>query len=114
MPPAAATLLRRAPAVPFAARRTAVSCSGMARRLVTASAGAGGLAPAYGGLLLDAGGTLLQVARPVAETYASIGRRYGPYASNPNNPPPRTFSTPSMSLVLCISSNVWRVVSWCS
>ncbi|XP_066330330.1 uncharacterized protein [Miscanthus floridulus] len=77
MPPAAATLLRRAPAVPFAARRTAVSCSGMARRLVTASAGAGGRAPAYGGLLLDAGGTLLQVARPVAETYASIGRRYG-------------------------------------
>jgi len=72
----------------------------MARRLVTASAGAGGLAPAYGGLLLDAGGTLLQVARPVAETYAS----------NPHNPPPRTFSTPSMSLVLCISSNVWRVV----
>jgi hypothetical protein len=60
----------------------------MARRLVTASAGAGGRAPAYGGLLLDAGGTLLQVARPVAETYASIGRRYGPYASNPKNPPP--------------------------
>ena len=55
MPPAAATLLRRAPAVPFAARRTAVSRSGMARRLVTASAGAGGRAPAYGGLLLDAG-----------------------------------------------------------
>ncbi|KAG0522685.1 hypothetical protein BDA96_07G058800 [Sorghum bicolor] len=77
MPPAAATLLRRAPAVPFTARRTAVSRSGMARRLVTASAGAGGRAPAYGGLLLDAGGTLLQVARPVAETYASIGRRYG-------------------------------------
>jgi len=114
MPPAAATLLRRAPAVPFAARRTAVSRSGMARRLVTASAGAGGRAPAYGGLLLDAGVTLLQVARPVAETYASIGRRYGPYASNPKNPPPRTFSSPSMSLVLCISSNVWRVVSWCS
>jgi hypothetical protein len=82
----------------------------MARRLVAASAGAGGRAPAYGGLLLDAGGTLLQVARPVAETYASIGRRYGPYASNPKNPPPRTFSSPSMSLVLCISSNVWRVV----
>ncbi|XP_026665373.2 haloacid dehalogenase-like hydrolase domain-containing protein 3 isoform X2 [Phoenix dactylifera] len=31
---------------------------------------------AYEGLLLDAGGTLLQVARPVEETYASIGRKY--------------------------------------
>lgn len=58
-----------------------MSRPGMARRLVAASAGGGGRAPAYGGLLLDAGGTLLQVARPVAETYASIGRRYGSYAS---------------------------------
>uniref|UniRef100_K3YK03 Haloacid dehalogenase-like hydrolase domain-containing protein 3 n=1 Tax=Setaria italica TaxID=4555 RepID=K3YK03_SETIT len=78
MPPATAAaarcpLLRRAPA----ALRGALSRSGMARRLVAASAGGGGRAPAYGGLLLDAGGTLLQVARPVAETYASIGRRYG-------------------------------------
>ncbi|XP_020107568.1 haloacid dehalogenase-like hydrolase domain-containing protein 3 [Ananas comosus] len=32
---------------------------------------------AYEGLLLDAGGTLLQLARPVEETYASIGRKYG-------------------------------------
>ncbi|KAG6470748.1 haloacid dehalogenase-like hydrolase domain-containing protein 3 isoform X1 [Zingiber officinale] len=32
---------------------------------------------AYDGLLLDAGGTLLQLARPVEETYASIGRKYG-------------------------------------
>ncbi|KAG2577030.1 haloacid dehalogenase-like hydrolase domain-containing protein 3 isoform X2 [Panicum virgatum] len=80
MPPAAAAscpLLRRAPAAPFAALSGALSRSGMARRLVAASAGGGGRAPAYGGLLLDAGGTLLQVARPVAETYASIGRRYG-------------------------------------
>lgn len=36
---------------------------------------------AYDGLLLDAGGTLLQLARPVAETYASIGRKYGLDAS---------------------------------
>ncbi|WVZ94893.1 hypothetical protein U9M48_040725 [Paspalum notatum var. saurae] len=79
MPPAAARclLLRRVPAGPLAALRGAVSPSRMARRLVAASAGGGGRAPAYGGLLLDAGGTLLQVARPVAETYASIGRRYG-------------------------------------
>ncbi|KAL6660927.1 hypothetical protein ACP70R_000311 [Stipagrostis hirtigluma subsp. patula] len=39
-----------------------------------AGAGAGHRPPAYGGLLLDAGGTLLQVARRVAETYATIGR----------------------------------------
>ncbi|RRT71413.1 hypothetical protein B296_00008271, partial [Ensete ventricosum] len=31
---------------------------------------------AYDGLLLDAGGTLLQLANPVEETYASIGRKY--------------------------------------
>ncbi|PKA60465.1 hypothetical protein AXF42_Ash017871 [Apostasia shenzhenica] len=32
---------------------------------------------AYDGLLLDAGGTLLQLAKPVEETYASIGKKYG-------------------------------------
>ncbi|XP_054792116.1 uncharacterized protein LOC129297796 isoform X2 [Prosopis cineraria] len=32
---------------------------------------------AYDALLLDAGGTLLQLAKPVEETYASIGRKYG-------------------------------------
>ncbi|KAG0502037.1 hypothetical protein HPP92_002109 [Vanilla planifolia] len=31
----------------------------------------------YDGLLLDAGGTLLQLARPVEETYSSIGKKYG-------------------------------------
>ncbi|KAK8959065.1 hypothetical protein KSP40_PGU006287 [Platanthera guangdongensis] len=31
----------------------------------------------YDGLLLDAGGTLLQLARHVEETYASIGKKYG-------------------------------------
>ncbi|XP_072985582.1 uncharacterized protein [Typha latifolia] len=36
-----------------------------------------GIRRAYDGLLLDAGGTLLQLARPVEETYALIGRRYG-------------------------------------
>ena len=40
-----------------------------------------GRAPAYWGLLLDAGSMLLQVTRQVAETYASIGRRYSLYAS---------------------------------
>ncbi|CAL5413579.1 unnamed protein product [Camellia sinensis] len=32
---------------------------------------------AYDALLLDAGGTLLQLVKPVEETYASIGRKYG-------------------------------------
>ncbi|KVI05532.1 HAD-like domain-containing protein [Cynara cardunculus var. scolymus] len=32
---------------------------------------------AYEGLLLDAGGTLLQLAKPVEDTYASIGHKYG-------------------------------------
>ncbi|XP_071717221.1 uncharacterized protein [Rutidosis leptorrhynchoides] len=32
---------------------------------------------AYDGLLLDAGGTLLQLAKPVEHVYASIGRKYG-------------------------------------
>lgn len=32
---------------------------------------------AYDALLLDAGGTLLQLVKPVAETYASIGHKYG-------------------------------------
>ncbi|KAK2991387.1 hypothetical protein RJ640_007851, partial [Escallonia rubra] len=32
---------------------------------------------AYNGLLLDAGGTLLQLAKPVEETYATIGHKYG-------------------------------------
>ncbi|KAL5725327.1 hypothetical protein ACHQM5_008536 [Ranunculus cassubicifolius] len=31
----------------------------------------------YDALLLDAGGTLLQLAKPVEETYAAIGRKYG-------------------------------------
>ncbi|XP_068638759.1 uncharacterized protein [Aristolochia californica] len=32
---------------------------------------------AYDALLVDAGGTLLQLAKPVEETYAAIGRKYG-------------------------------------
>ncbi|KAF7809139.1 haloacid dehalogenase-like hydrolase domain-containing protein 3 isoform X2 [Senna tora] len=32
---------------------------------------------AYDALLLDAGGTLLQLAKPVEETYAAIGSKYG-------------------------------------
>lgn len=32
---------------------------------------------AYDGLLLDAGGTLLQLSEPVHETYASLGQKYG-------------------------------------
>ncbi|KAF6160013.1 hypothetical protein GIB67_033097 [Kingdonia uniflora] len=36
---------------------------------------------AYDALLLDAGGTLLQLAKPVEETYAAIGEKYGLSAS---------------------------------
>lgn len=32
---------------------------------------------AYDALLLDAGGTLLQLTNPVADTYAAIGSKYG-------------------------------------
>lgn len=32
---------------------------------------------AYDAVLLDAGGTLLQLTEPVEDTYASIGRKYG-------------------------------------
>ncbi|GFP87364.1 haloacid dehalogenase-like hydrolase domain-containing protein 3 [Phtheirospermum japonicum] len=37
----------------------------------------GKLKRAYDGLLLDAGGTLLQLAKPVEDTYLTIGRKYG-------------------------------------
>ncbi|CAM0911139.1 unnamed protein product [Alopecurus aequalis] len=52
------------------------------RRVCAAAGGGGGggregRPPAYGGLLLDAGGTLLQLAQPVAKTYAALGRPYG-------------------------------------
>lgn len=36
---------------------------------------------AYDGLLLDAGGTLLQLAKPVEQTYAEIGQKYGLFSS---------------------------------
>lgn len=40
--------------------------------------GRGGiLKRAYDGLLLDAGGTLLQLAKPVEDTYYTIGQKYG-------------------------------------
>ncbi|KAF7092968.1 hypothetical protein CFC21_095410 [Triticum aestivum] len=62
---------------PAAALRHSFSSSRM--RCVRRAAGSGGQgrSPAYGGLLLDAGGTLLQLAQPVAETYATLGRPYG-------------------------------------
>lgn len=36
---------------------------------------------AYDGLLLDAAGTLLQLSKPVEETYASIGAKHGQFSS---------------------------------
>uniref|UniRef100_R7W724 Uncharacterized protein n=1 Tax=Aegilops tauschii TaxID=37682 RepID=R7W724_AEGTA len=53
------------------------SSSRMRRVRRAAGSGGQGRSPAYGGLLLDAGGTLLQLAQPVAETYATLGRPYG-------------------------------------
>ncbi|XP_057530676.1 uncharacterized protein LOC130809066 isoform X1 [Amaranthus tricolor] len=38
---------------------------------------------AYDGLLLDAGGTLLQLSEPVEQTYAKIGLKYGLSATAP-------------------------------
>ncbi|XP_021722918.1 haloacid dehalogenase-like hydrolase domain-containing protein 3 [Chenopodium quinoa] len=38
---------------------------------------------AYDGLLLDAGGTLLQLSEPVEQTYAKIGKKYGLSATPP-------------------------------
>ncbi|XP_048502529.1 uncharacterized protein LOC104897937 isoform X2 [Beta vulgaris subsp. vulgaris] len=37
----------------------------------------------YDGLLLDAGGTLLQLSEPVEQTYAKIGKKYGLSATAP-------------------------------
>ena len=42
--------------------------------------GLGSVRIAYDGLLLDAGGTLLQLAKPVEETYATIGTKYGQFS----------------------------------
>ncbi|XP_044488193.1 haloacid dehalogenase-like hydrolase domain-containing protein 3 isoform X2 [Mangifera indica] len=49
----------------------------LANSLRFSSGGGRSLERAYDALLLDAGGTLLQLAKPVADTYASIGRKYG-------------------------------------
>ncbi|MQL78963.1 hypothetical protein Taro_011403 [Colocasia esculenta] len=57
----------------FARRSTAAAASVCGDRAMQESGGA----RRYDGLLLDAGGTLLQLARPVEDTYASIGRKYG-------------------------------------
>lgn len=57
--------------------RRSFTSSGTRRVCAAAGGGGEGRSPAYGGLLLDAGGTLLQLARPVAETYATLGRPYG-------------------------------------
>ncbi|KAJ8760847.1 hypothetical protein K2173_021885 [Erythroxylum novogranatense] len=47
----------------------------------THSGGVKSVKRACDALLLDAGGTLLQLAKPVEETYASIGSKYGVTAS---------------------------------
>ncbi|KAL5553821.1 hypothetical protein UlMin_041222 [Ulmus minor] len=51
-------------------------CSSSPSSMSIHSDGLGSVRRAYDGLLLDAGGTLLQLAKPVEETYASIGSKY--------------------------------------
>ncbi|KAJ6837086.1 uncharacterized protein M6B38_324070 [Iris pallida] len=55
----------------------ALSRSPAALRTMAGSSTRQGIRRAYDGLLVDAGGTLLQLARPVEETYAAIGKKYG-------------------------------------
>ncbi|XP_062111648.1 uncharacterized protein LOC133823077 isoform X2 [Humulus lupulus] len=53
------------------------SCSFSFSYQLLHSDGLGSVRRVYDGLLLDAGGTLLQLAKPVEETYATIGAKYG-------------------------------------
>lgn len=56
------------------------------------------LVKAYDALLLDAGGTLLQLVKPVDETYASIGTKYGLFH----------FSSFSLSFLVICSYSVFK------
>ncbi|ONK73913.1 uncharacterized protein A4U43_C03F870 [Asparagus officinalis] len=75
------------PPAQFLLRSTIPSPSSVRTTTTTARAisSSAGVAPrrrrAYDGLLLDAGGTLLQLANPVEETYATIGKKFGLSAS---------------------------------
>lgn len=65
--------------------RNSIRCSPMPIRSVRGGGRGSALnRKAYDALLLDAGGTLLQLAKPVEEVYASIGTQYG---SSPNSSP---------------------------
>ncbi|KAL8532511.1 hypothetical protein ACS0TY_008924 [Phlomoides rotata] len=54
-----------------------IRCSSISSVPRTHAGNEGKLKRAYDGLLLDAGGTLLQLAKPVDETYLTIGKKYG-------------------------------------
>jgi hypothetical protein len=105
IPPTAAAVahcprLWTAPATPVVALQTTIHPSGMGCRLSATTGSGSQQLSAYGGLLLDVRGTLLQVSWPVVETYTSIDRRYG--------------SDETTFLALAapfsgISSNAWRL-----
>jgi hypothetical protein len=70
-------LLWRAPTTPVVVLHTTIHPSGVGCRLCVTTGSGNQWLSAYGGLLLDVRGTLLQVSRPIVETYASIDRQYG-------------------------------------
>lgn len=60
---------------------------------------------AYDALLLDAGGTLLQLVVPVEETYASIGSKYGYFFNFISNNVLMGYYLAEWSVILCVC--VW-------
>ncbi|KAL3824134.1 hypothetical protein ACJIZ3_020163 [Penstemon smallii] len=54
-----------------------IRCSSISSLPVIHTGKEGSVKRAYDGLLLDAGGTLLQLTKPVEETYFTIGQKYG-------------------------------------
>ncbi|KAE8724618.1 CASP-like protein [Hibiscus syriacus] len=58
-------------------KRLFTSLNSFRRSSMSIHSGRKSVKRAYDGLLLDAAGTLLQLSKPVEETYASLGAKYG-------------------------------------